>query len=308
MLCVLLSPGTVATAIMAPVTAKPDAATNVDSVSGGVVPRKKVVVVKRKAPNDDKSDGVGDEASTEKSAGVVRLNNAKLDHSPFSSTSGSVVCDLAKTNIGGGKDGRKRPVGDDDGRIDGGRRGGDGGRSGYDGGRSGGDDGRSGGDGGRSGGDGGRSGGDGGRVVLKKPRNVMSHGVDNQEVEEGVKVGNVVNAKKLSNGGVVGSSQQRVCGDGDEVQRQPPVENIDGQTISRGNVKKTVRVRRKVLKGGVQVASPMNEAMTSPEPVRVEESKLATKGKEREHVTSPGSAEVILTERKKSLAEIKAEM
>ena len=286
MLCVLISPGTLATAVTAPVTpiAAAAAATNADSVSSTVVPRKKVIVVKRKALNVSKSGGVEDVAGTglnDASAGVGQLNSVKIDHSTLSATSGSVVRDATKRSIGG-EEGRKRPVG----------------------------------------GDGGRS--DGDRVVLKKPRHVMSDEgthLANREVEEGVKGkgGDDVNTKRLSNGGMVArsnSAPRRVCGDGDEVQSQLLAENTVGQSVSgsNGDVRKTVRVKRKVVKaGGVRLEQggpSTNEVMTSPEPVQ--EKHLTTKGDKNElanqHVTSPGSVEVVSTERKKSLAEIKAEM
>lgn len=285
MLCVLISPGTLATAVTAPVTPIAAAATNVDSVSSTVVPRKKVIVVKRKALNVSESGGVGDVAGTGKndaSAGVGQLNSVKIDHSTLSATSGSVVCDATKRSIGG-EEGRKRPVG----------------------------------------GDGGRS--DGDRVVLKKPRHVMSDEgthLANREVEEGVKGkgGDDVNTKRLSNGGVVArsnSAPRRVCGDGDEVKSQLSSENTVGQSVSgsNGDVRKTVRVKRKVVKaGGVRLKQggpSTNDVMTSPEPVQ-EKQHLTTKWDKNElanqHVTSPGSVEVVSTERKKSLAEIKAEM
>ena len=163
------------------------------------------------------------------------------------------------------------------------------------------------------------------RHVVKKPGTIASRGVRRKGIVD-VK-GEGVDAKRRGGVAVVSDgASQRVCGGGDVEVHGSPVENRSGRAAIDGNMKKAVRVKRKVLKAGsMQMeggGSPTSEAAGSFEPTRAKEGtqkghylevtstpKCAEKRLVKEEVDTSEPMDVLLSaERKKSLAEIKAEM
>lgn len=290
------------TAITAAAVPKTESAVNSGSVSDKAVPKKKVILVKRKTSGIKSVGGSGAEGQGFVSAPGVKSVGGGVEGQGVSSAEGHTLSastgQLAETiapfgvTIGSGAvtkvcDAGKRPV-----RSDGGGEGGD-------------------------------------RVTLKKPRHglmdKLANGRSEKSVKETVDDGNL---KRPSDGDAMrmrsNSAPHRICINGDNTET-PPVEDMGGQIGPVSSVKKTVRVKRKALKTSSvlmeQGSLPASEVMISAEPTRdegsVEEDQhlranlVAKRGGNevvKEDMIVSESVGLLSSEKKKSLAEIKAEI
>lgn len=324
MLSVLLPSGVAVTANVEPAVG---ATANVGSDK--VASKKKVVVLKRKVLCVKNAGGDGGGVGEGVSSGVGQVCDMTADYIPICGGSGmheDVREDGVKKPCIGGRDGGVNGVESDGGRDEGVKPciGGSGNGVESDGGRD---------EGVKPciGEDGAMKKpcivvGGGSERHVKKPGTIASRGVRRKDIVD-VK-GEGVDAKRRGGMAVVSDgASQRVCGGSDVEVHGSPVENRSGRAAIDGNMKKAVRVKRKVLKAGsMQMeggGSPTSEAAAgSFEPTRAKEGtqkgrylevtstpKCAEKRLVKEEVDTSEPMDVLLSaERKKSLAEIKAEM